>query len=101
MTDQAIEELLCLVAKSFGFACQLCNGVIKAVRHLHVFAEQIFHQLHIMVARNANRVSALHHRHNEPQHFNILWTAVAKVAEEGGFPPTGMRKHAVSAFFVA
>ena len=57
-------------------------------------AAQLAHQLHVVVARHAERRAGLDHVHHEPQHPGDLRPAVHEVAEEDALRPSGCPKPA-------
>jgi hypothetical protein len=61
----------------------------------HVAAPELAHELHVVVARHADRRAGGAHVHDEPQHLGGPRAAVDEVAEEGGLAPR--RRHDLEA----
>jgi hypothetical protein len=82
MTHETVQELQRLLSE-FGrlpFECSPTFG--KAVSHLNIVTAKLPDQLHIVVAGNAKRRAGLRHRHDKPQNFYYVRTAVDKIADE-------------------
>ena len=57
------------------------------MRDLYIAAAQLTHQLHVVIARHAERLTRLHHGHHKPQNVRDFGTAIDQIADENRFLP--------------
>ncbi len=94
MTHEAIEEVGDARAELRRLALELLDRCGQAVRDLHVPAAQLLHELEIVVARDGERSTRIHHRHRRAQYVRNAGTTIHEVAEEDDLaavrmPPCG------------
>jgi hypothetical protein len=65
---------------------ELRHRLGQPVRELHIAAAELAHELHVVVARDAEGGTRADHSHHEPQHVGRPRPAVDEVADEYGFP---------------
>src|SRR4051812_13076953 len=86
MADEIIDEVSNLAAELIGFIGKLRERFGEAVRDLHVPTAEFAHEFHIVVAGNAQRVTAGDSVDGELENLWNFWTAINKVAKEDKFP---------------
>jgi hypothetical protein len=82
--DQPVAELLHLRAELIRLLCELGQGRLQPVAHLHLASPQRPDQLVLVVAGDAPGVPGGHHAHHQPQHARGVGATVDQVADEHG-----------------
>src|SRR6516225_918694 len=62
----------------------------ETVRDVHVAAVKLAHQLLVVVAKNAERVTCVHHGHDQPEDVGGAWSPIDQIAEKEGLSPVWM-----------
>jgi hypothetical protein len=100
VAHQIIDERGDAFAEGSGGRGELIDGFLQTVAELHVLAAQLPEQLGLVVARNAERVTGLYHRHHQAEHLGNLRAPIDQVAEEDRLAPFGVLAHDGSAGFL-
>src|SRR5207247_10585544 len=74
---------------------ELREGLGKPMGHAHILSLELFHQLDVVVSRNAQGTSSLNHVHDELKDTGNIGPEVDKVPQEDRFSP-GRRTDAVA-----
>src|SRR4029077_18514646 len=82
VADQIVEKLDDRPLEFRSLAIELINGVGQSVRQLHIASLQFPHQLHVMIAGNAERGTVFYHFHDQVQYFWNLGSAVNQDTNE-------------------
>ena len=84
VADQAVDEVDHACDEAGRFPFQLGERLGETVRDADVSAAKLSHQLHVVVAGDAQRRSVCHHAHDQTQDVRRLRSAIDEIAEEDG-----------------
>jgi hypothetical protein len=97
VADEAIEELFEFLAEGFTNVVRqgvdLGKALCQTVGNPHIFAAQLAHQLHVVVAGDAKRGAGNDHVADEPNRFENARATVHEVADEHRLSAQRMRVH--------
>jgi hypothetical protein len=65
------------------------------MRDLHIATAQLAHKLHVVIARDSERVAGSNHAHNESQDLGNARAAIDQIAEKDRLPTRWMQPHAL------
>ncbi len=94
MTDQAIEKAGHLSTEMVPQVCRqafdLGERLLQPVVHDHITTPQVAHQLGLVIARDAQGATGVHHVTDQLVGVQDARPSVHQIAAEDGLPPSGM-----------
>src|SRR5688572_17238061 len=88
MADQTVQKIGELSAKRIQDLARqnvnLSQRICQAVSNLDVLAPQLPHELHVVIAGNAEGGAALDHVPYQTDHIENSWTAINQIAHKDG-----------------